>query len=687
MIRHVLRELWRAFARLSGFALTGIVTTIALVALLSSALLYAGHSLREARPELPEPSVDVAAIDDLDAAVARDASRSSVVLDSAGEVIGRFNPQEFHRPFAVGEVPEVVEDVLLAAEDDTFRQHNGFDPRSIARAFATNLTSGDIEQGGSTLTQQLAKNLFTGADDSLERKLEELQVAIDLEQRFTKDEILTAYANEVFLGNGLFGFESAAQSYFDKPAAELTLSEAALLVGILPAPSARDPRAHPEAAEQARRAVLERVRQTGRANDDAVDGALASVPEVLPARPAIENWPYYLDFVRRFLLEDGRVSAQALYGGGLTIETGLVPEQQFTAIAAVGRHLPEGIGPDGAVAVVDVRTGFVTALVGGRSFEDEQVNLGLGELGGGSGRQAGSSFKPFVLAAALEQGFVPTQTIGAPAEYLPVTVDDPKPVRNFSNRGHGTLSLIEATVQSINTTFVALTEVVGAGEVRGVAERLGIEGLPEFVGPSVGIGAYETSPLDMAAAYAGFAADGRRVETSPVGRVLGPDGSVIADFTPASGDERAQVIDPQVARTVNAVLAENVVRGTATRTQLGRPSAAKTGTSDEYANAWLVGHTPQYAAAVWVGDPAGNVPMRNVAGFGRVTGGSIPALIWRDVMAFAHEGLPVEGFPAPEPVGEPTKPLPGGDPLPTEPEGEVEEGPSRDGALTATSPG
>ncbi len=682
MIRHVLRELWRSFARLSGFALTTVVVTIALVATFSGALLYAGHTLREAKPDLPEPSVDVASIDDLGAAVARDASRSSIVLDAAGGVIGRFNPQEFHRPFAVGEVPEVVETVLLAAEDDTFREHHGFDPRSIARAFAANVASGDIEQGGSTITQQLAKNLFTGSDDSLDRKLEELQVAIDLEQQFTKDEILTAYANEVFLGNGLFGFESAAHSYFDKPATELTLSEAALLVGILPAPTARDPRANPEAAEAARRSVLERVQATGRATEAEVTWALAAVPEVRPEDPAVENWPYYLDYVRRFLLEDGRVSAEALYGGGLTIETGLVPEQQYAAVTTVGRHLPEGIGPDGAVAVVDVRTGFVTALVGGRSFDDEQVNLALGALGGGSGRQAGSSFKPFVLAAALEQGYQPSQTIEAPAEYLPSTVDDPKPVRNFSNRGHGTLSLVEATVQSVNTSFVSLTEVVGAEAVRDVASRLGVDDLPEFVGPSVGIGAYETSPLAMATAYAGFAADGRRVETSPVGRVLGPDGSVVADFTPATGDQREQVLDPQVARSVNAVLAENVRRGTATRTQIGRPSAAKTGTSDEYANAWLVGHTPQYAAAVWVGDPSGNVPMRDVAGYARVTGGSIPALIWHDVMAFVHEGLPIEGFLPPEPADEPTRPLPGGDPIPS-PTTSVPPG----GELTATSPG
>jgi penicillin-binding protein 1A len=285
------------------------------------------------------------------------------------------------------------------------------------------------------------------------------------------------------------------------------------------------------------------------------------------------------------------------------------------------------------------------------------VNLALGQIGAGSGRQAGSSFKPFVLATALEQGFVPNQTIDAPREYLPTTVLDPKPVHNFSGRGHGTVSLVEATVQSINTAFVKLTEVVGAKPVRETAARLGVESLPDFVGPSVGIGAYETSPLEMASAYAGFADDGRRVQTGPVRRVLDADGEVIADFTPRPRHERWPAISHETARWVNAILIQNMERGTATRAQIGRPAAAKTGTSDDYANAWLVGHTPQFAAAVWVGHPEGNVPMRNVAGFSRVTGGSIPALIWHDVMAFIHQGVPVEHFPAPAPVPTPSDPF------------------------------
>lgn len=645
-----LRDALRPIGRGAVVALTIVVVGAVIVAMVSSAALFATHSAIQAAPELPEPDIDVSQIEDLDAELGRVASQSSVVLDAQGDVIGRFNPEEFYLPLDIGDVPPNVEAVLLAAEDENFRDHGGFDPKAIVRALARNATEGGIEQGGSTLTQQLAKNLFTGSDESFERKLEELQVAMDLEQQFSKDEILTAYVNSVFLGNGAIGFEAAAHTYFDRPASELTLSETAMLVGLIPAPTTRNPRTNLPEADRARRQVLARVRETGVYTDAEVYEAHHSVPRVLPARPRFEAWPYYMDYVRRYLLDVEQVDPELLYGGGLTIETGLVPQQQYTGRLAVARHVPNGAGPDAALAVVDVRTGLVTALVGGRDFEASEVNLALGDIGGGTGRQAGSSFKPFVLAAALEQGLSPQQTIDAPAEYLPTTVLEPKPVRNFSNGGHGRVSLVEATVRSINTAYVALTEVVGAAAVRDTAAALGVDGLPAFVGPSIGIGAYETSPLAMASAYAGFADDGRRVETGPVGRVLDADGNVIADFTPAPHEQRQLAVSNQTARHINAILAENMQLGTATRAQIGRPAAAKTGTSDDYANAWLVGHTPQFAAAVWVGHPEGNIPMRDVAGFGRVTGGSIPALIWKDVMAFVHNGVPVAPFAPPEPA-------------------------------------
>lgn len=645
----------RALGRWASAGVFLGLTIAVLIGLFTFTLGAVAIAAFEKSPRLPDPGVDVSAIEDLGAAVNRNTSRASVIVDAAGGVIGRFAPEETHLPLEVGAVPPVVETALLAAEDAGFREHGGFEPEAIARALLKNLSSGDIRQGGSTITQQLAKNLFTGDDDSLDRKLQELQVAIDLEARFSKDEILAAYVNSVFLGNGAFGFEAAARTYFDKPASEMTLSEAALLVGVLPAPTARDPRADFAAADRARRSVLARVRATGLADDEEVDRALAEVPQIQPRRPTTERFPYYLDYVRRYLLDEQQIDPSLLYGGGLRIETAVDPRLQEAAQAAVAAHLPSEFAPEAALAVVDVQTGLVKAIVGGRDFEASAVNLALGSDGGGAGRQAGSSFKPFVLATAFESGIVPDQVVPAPAEYLPVTVDDPKPVQNFDKRGRGSVTLTAATIASINTTFVALTEFLGSAAVRDTATSLGIDGLPESPGPSIGIGAYETSPLDMAGAYAGFADDGRRVITSPVTRVIGSDGEVVEDFTPVVAADRQPAISPQSARLINRILEANLQRGTATRAQFGRPAAAKTGTTDEYSNAWLAGHTPQFATAVWVGDPAGNVPMRDIAGFSTVTGGSIPALIWRDVMAAAHDGLPVVDFAAPAPTPPPTK--------------------------------
>ena len=638
----------RPWARL-GLAVVTVAATL-------SGLGVAGAALvGRAVPSLPRPELG---IDSLEELVGRATSEPSTVYAADGTVLGRFQPEQLHTRIGYGDIPETLAVALVAAEDQRFWDHAGVDVPAVVRAALANGSSGEITQGGSTITQQLAKNLFTGNARTMERKLAELSFALELERRFSKEEILTAYANSTYFGNQAIGAEAAARTYFREPASELTLAEASLLAAVIPAPTTYDPRQDPDLVEQRRQEVLDRVAEHGLAPTAAVAEARARRPEVQPPLPAVEQDPYYLDYVRLYLLDVVGVSPQRLYGGGLAIHTALDPAVQDAATRALQARLPDPAGPSGAVAVVEPNTGAVLALVGGRDWEQSKVNLALGAFGGGSGRQPGSSFKPFVLATAFEQGWALGDTLAAPESYLPRSVPDPQPVRNYERRGYGVLTVAEATRRSVNTAFVGLTEAVGAEQVATVARRLGITDLPDpgAVGPSIGIGAYETSPLAMATAYAGFAADGRRVTPSPLRRIDVPPGTDPIDLPGAGPGE--QVIAADSARLVTRALQGVIERGTATAAGFGRTAAAKTGTSDNHENAWLVGYTPQVAAAVWVGYPRGNVAMVNVDGVARVTGGSLPALIWRDVMAAAHAAREVADFPpAPDrPPGRSTAP-------------------------------
>jgi penicillin-binding protein 1A len=617
---------------------TIIVAAVAMAAILGSTVVVSASILARQSPKLDLGADHLAP---LEQAEARQVSRPTTVVAADGQTLGQFLPEQRFEPIGADEIPQLVADVVTASEDPDFYQHHGFTLRGVARAALANASAGDTVEGGSTITQQLAKNLYTDGERTLARKAREVAIATTLEDTYSKQQILAAYLNSTYFGEGAVGIRAASAVYFAKPLDQLNLSEVALLVGLIPAPSDRDPRSHPDIAEAARLHVLERAEATKRVDHATVAAALAQPPVLATPPSAASSQPFFTEYVRQWLLDVAHLPPDVVLGGGLRVETSLDPRVQEAATAAVDANLPDPNGPTGAVVVLDHGTGQVRALVGGRDWNTSKVDLARGYDGGGTGRQPGSSFKPFALATALVAGLRPDSPIPAPASLQVQGADHA--IENYSGSGYGTVSLTDATVHSINTAYSWVTEQVGPQQVRDMAAALGIAHLPASgIGPSIGLGAYETSPLEMATAYSTIAEDGRRVTPVPVVRVTAPDGSVLIDNrAPAPG---APVLDPAVCRTVTSILTQVVDRGTGTAAKLDRPTAGKTGTTDDYSNAWFVGYTNQLTAAVWVGYPTANTPMHDINGVADVVGGTLPARIWHDVMSAASVDLPVESF-------------------------------------------
>jgi membrane peptidoglycan carboxypeptidase len=606
---------------LSGLALAGLVP--AAVAATAAARELGGHA------------------DPLGGLLARPPTRS-VVRAADGSVLAVLHGDQDRVVVPLAAVPVTVRDAVLAAEDARFYAHGALDVRGIVRAAVVDLTSHRLREGGSSIAQQYVKNVATGDRRSLGRKLAEAVDAAELERSATKDQILAAYLNQVYFGEGTYGIATAAQHYFATPVGRLSLAQAAALAGTIASPERFRPTAG-RAALARRNLVLEHMAAVGFASP-----ARAAAAERQPLRPRVRpeprRFPHVVDAVTRALLDDHELDAalgpagsaarrRAVFEGGLRVTTSLRPADQRLAETAVRDRLA-GVGVDAALASVDPASGRVVALVGGRDHARSHVDLATGQ--GGGGFPPGSSFKVFYLVAALEAGIPPSTTFDTAS---PVTVTAPAcptgyTVHNAERAAAGRLDMRRATAESVNTWYAQLMERVGTPAAIAVARRMGVTSpLRDYC--SLVLGTENLTPLELAGAYATLADGGIRCRPELVTRITGPTGRVLFDGRPAC----RRVLDPRVAATAVGIL-RGVVGpgGTGFRAAIGRPLAGKTGTTSSFADAWFTGFTPQLATSVWVGDARAQVPMRTLFDGGPVYGGTFPALIFRQYMAAALAG-------------------------------------------------
>jgi penicillin-binding protein 1A len=546
-----------------------------------------------------------------------------------------------------GQISPWVKQAIVAAEDKRFFEHRGIDIRGMGRALLADIEHKSAVQGGSTITQQFVKNQLTGNAHSVTRKLKEAALAWQLEQHWKKDRILTAYLNTIYFGNGAYGIERAARTYFGHGAAKLTLPQAALLAGIPEDPSLYDPVAHPQTATRRRALILRLMlqqRDITAAEYRSASRAPMPKPQNVHLSGVMGQSPYFGEYVKSQLID--QLGAKRVFGGGFRVKTTIDLRLQKLARAAIDKWLPSPEGPQAALVALNPATGAVLAMYGGRSFHASQFNLAVqGE------RQPGSSFKPFVLATALKEGISPLSTFVS----KPVSIflgNKYWYVHNYEGEYLGPIDLVKAISASDNSVFAQLTKVVGPSNVARTAHALGITSPLDGVF-SIGLGTQAVNPLEMARAYGTFANGGFNVsgkvftnKPRAITTITDVSGHVVYDNTPL----RKRVMTSTDAALLTQLLQGVVTGGTGTAAALpDRPVAGKTGTTENYGDAWFVGYTPQLVTAVWVGYPKGLRPMMSEYHGGPVAGGTFPAQIWKAFMQPALKllGANPESFPPP----------------------------------------
>ena len=561
---------------------------------------------------------------------------SSQIYDINGNELANIHAEENRVPVSIRQIPKDLQNAFVAVEDNRFYDHIGVDPKGILRAVVSNITSKEVAEGGSTITQQLAKNAYLTQERTMKRKIQEVFLALRLEQQYTKQEILELYLNQIYFGQGAYGVQAAAKTYFGKDVSELDTNECAVLAGIPKSPNYYSPLNSMEAAQKRKATVLDQMVKYGYMNAMTAN-SLKKEPLKL-AKPHADdnsNTPkYFVNYVIQELIN--KYGADAVYKDGLKIYTTIDMDMQRAAEEAM-KNLPNSSTdangnkqPQGALVAIDPATGYIKAMVGGRGT-DQFNRATMAE------RQPGSAFKPFVFAAALESDYSPSSMI----DDKPLKIGDWSP-QNYNRTFNGMVSLRYTAEQSLNVPTVKLAQEIGLDKVIYYAKEMGISSFvmdgssahnDKNFAITLGGLTRGVTPLELTSAYGTFANSGIHVAPVAIIKVLDRNGKIMEEARP----ETKQVMKRSSAEELTSMLMGVVQRGTGTRANIGRPAAGKTGTTSDYLDAWFVGYVPDLVCGVWVG-------CDDNASLGGMTGGATPAVIWKAFMSKALNGTPVKQF-------------------------------------------
>lgn len=564
---------------------------------------------------------------------------SSQVFDSHGRLITTLHSDQNRLPIDINKVPQNLQNAFIAAEDNRFYEHIGIDPIGIFRAIFANLTNRGIAQGGSTITQQLAKNAFLSQEQTLKRKIQEAMLALEIEHKYSKKEILEMYMNQIYFGQGAYGIQTAAKTYFNKDVNELTLTQCAMLAGLPKSPNYYSPFNNLNEAKKRKNVVLDQMVKYGYVSAAEAEDAKNQDLGLSKSHQSKEADEYasFIDYVSQQVAK--KYGDDALYKEGLKIYTTMDVDKQHAAVRAM-RNLPNNYTdengltqPQAAIVSIDPKTGHILAMVGGRGQDSfNRASMAV--------RQPGSAFKPFVYLTALQHDMTPDTTM----DDQPVTYGSWSP-KNAGGSYSGTMTLSDALAHSVNTIAVQLADKVGTKNIIANAKKMGITTLDakdDNLAMALGGLTKGVTPLEMASAYGTFANKGVHVKPTAIVKILDRDGNVLEDASTLEKEEtKTRVMSEREAYEMTTMLEGVIDHGTGTAAAIGRPAAGKTGTTDDNKDAWFVGYTPDIVTAVWIGDDTGSHSL------GEIYGGTIPAEIWKDYMSSATSDESGGDFSAP----------------------------------------